>query len=43
MSLVTFYLHLGWKLVEALTPIFVDNLRGVEGQLLVGVDADQHG
>ena len=31
------------QLVQTVAPILVNHLRGVEGQLLVGVDADQHG
>ena len=29
--------------METMVPVFVDDIRGVEGQLLVGVDAHQEG
>lgn len=36
------YSHVGLQLVESIVPVFGDELRAIDGKLLVGVHRDHH-
>lgn len=39
---LSLYLHMGLQLIEGIVPVFGNELRTIDGQLLVGIHRDQH-